>query len=273
MKKGLKKIVALALVGVFAFGAVGCGKKENALSKIKDSGKLVVGTSPDYPPFEFIVSDNGKSKIVGADIALSQKIADKIGVKLEIKPMDFDSLLPALQAGKVDILATGMTPSETRKKAVDFSDIYHNGKNAVLTKAENVDKIKSEDDLKKLKLGVQKGSTQEAYLKDKLKLNNYKALQAVPNLILDLKSGKIDAIVLSSTVAGINEGKYKDLKVVQGLDLSNDGSDEPSAIAVKKGDNKELLDLINEEIKELKANGEYEKMLKEAVKEASKQIN
>ena len=270
MKKVFKKLLAITLVAMFAISAVGCGKEENALSKIKDAGKIVVGTSPDYPPFEFIISEDGKSKVVGADIDLAQKIADKIGVKLEVKSMDFDSLLPALQSGKVDMVITGMTPDETRKKAVDFSDIYFKGENGVIVKAENADKIKTEDDLKKLNLGVQKGSTQETYVKDTLKKDDYKALKVVPNLMMDLKSGKLDAIVLNNKVAKINEGKYDGVKVVENLQLTNGGDEEAMAIAVKKGDNEELLKLMNEEIKELNANGEYDKILSNAVEQVSK---
>ena len=273
MKKVLKKLLAVALVAMFTINAVGCGKEENALSKIKASGKIVLGTSPDYPPFEFVISEDGKSKVVGADIELAKKIADKIGVKLEIKSMDFDSLLPALQSGKVDMVITGMTPDETRRKAVDFSDIYFKGENSVIVKASNVDKIKSEEDLKKLKLGVQKGSTQETYVKDKLKKDDYKALKAVPNLVMDLKSGKIDAIVLNSKVANISQGKYNDVKTVKGLKLTSGGEEEAMAIAVKKGDNKELLKLMNEEIKELETSGEYDKILANAVEEVSKEKN
>lgn len=270
MKKVFKKLLAITLVAMITISAVGCGKEENALTKIKDAGKIVVGTSPDYPPFEFLISEDGKSKIVGADIDLAHKIADKIGVKLEIKSMDFDSLLPALQSGKVDMVITGMTPDETRKKAVDFSDIYFKGVNGVIVKEENVDKIKSEDDLKKVKLGVQKGSTQETYVKDKLKIEKYKALKAVPNLVMDLKSGKIDAIVLNDKVAKINEGKYDNIKLVKDLKLTGGGDEEAMAIAVKKGDNKELLKLMNEEIKELQSSGEYDKILSNAVEEVSK---
>lgn len=273
MKKVLKKLVALCLVAMFAIGATGCGKTENTLSKIKEAGKLVVGTSPDYPPFEFIISEDGKSKVVGADIDLAEKIAEKIGVKLEVKTMDFDTLLPALQAGKVDMVITGMTPDETRKKAVDFSDIYFKGENGVIVKAKDADKIKTEDDLKKLNIGVQKGSTQETYVKDTLKKDDYKALKVVPNLMMDLKSGKLDAVVLNNKVAKINEGKFDGVKVVENLKLTNGGDEEAMAIAVKKGDNKEFIKLINEEIKDLTTSGEYDKILSNAVDMISKSTN
>lgn len=279
MKAGLKKLVALGLVAVLAVGLVGCGNKssdnsggnQTALEQIKKNKKLVVATSPDYPPFEFMVSENGKSKIVGADIDLAQKIADKLGVELELKAMDFDALLPALQAGKVDMVITGMTPNEKRKKAVDFSDIYFKGENAVIVNAKDAGKFTSEDQLKKAKLGVQKGSTQETYVKDNLKVTNYKALVAVPDLIADMKNGNIDAVVLNSKVAGINVTKYDGIKVVENLKLTSGGDEEAMAVAIKKGDNADLIKLTNEVIKGLQDSGEYDKILANAVDLVSKE--
>lgn len=279
MKAGLKKLLALGLVAVLAAGLVGCGNKssdnsggnQTALEQIKQNKKLVVATSPDYPPFEFMVSEGGKSKIVGADIDLAQKIADKLGVELEIKAMDFDALLPALQAGKVDMVITGMTPNEKRKKAVDFSDIYFKGENAVIVNAKDAGKFTSEDQLKKAKLGVQKGSTQETYVKDNLKVTNYKALVAVPDLIADMKNGNIDAVVLNSKVAGINVTKYDGIKVVENLKLTSGGDEEAMAVAIKKGDNADLIKLTNEVIKELQDSGEYDKILANAVDLISKE--
>ncbi|WP_314049241.1 transporter substrate-binding domain-containing protein [Peptostreptococcus stomatis] len=279
MKAGLKKLLALGLVAVLAVGLVGCGNKssdnsggnQTALEQIKKNKKLVVATSPDYPPFEFMVSEGGKSKIVGADIDLAQKIADKLGVELDIKAMDFDALLPALQAGKVDMVITGMTPNEKRKKAVDFSDIYFKGENAVIVNAKDAGKFTSEDQLKKAKLGVQKGSTQETYVKDNLKVTNYKALVAVPDLIADMKNGNIDAVVLNSKVAGINVTKYDGIKVVENLKLTSGGDEEAMAVAIKKGDNADLIKLTNEVIKELQDSGEYDKILANAVDLISKE--
>lgn len=279
MKAGLKKLLALGLVAVLAAGLVGCGNKssdnsggnQTALEQIKKNKKLVVATSPDYPPFEFMVSEGGKSKIVGADIDLAQEIADKLGVELELKAMDFDALLPALQAGKVDMVITGMTPNEKRKKAVDFSDIYFKGENAVIVNAKDAGKFTSEDQLKKAKLGVQKGSTQETYVKDNLKVTNYKALVAVPDLIADMKNGNIDAVVLNSKVAGINVTKYDGIKVVENLKLTSGGDEEAMAVAIKKGDNADLIKLTNEVIKELQDSGEYDKILANAVDLISKE--
>lgn len=278
MKTGLKKIMALGLVAVLAVGLAGCGSKsannaggQSALEQIKQNKKLVVATSPDYPPFEFLVSESGKSKIVGADIDLAKKIAEKAGVELEVKGMDFDALVSALQAGKVDMVITGMTPNPERKKAVDFSDIYFKGENAVIVNAKDVNKFTTEDQLKKARIGVQKGSTQETYVKDKLKLTNYKALVSVPDLIADMKNGNLDAVILNSKVASINVGKYDGINLVEKLKLTSGGEEESMAVAIKKGNNADLVKLTNEVIKELQDSGEYDKILANAVDLVSKE--
>src|SRR3712207_3077305 len=278
MKKGLKKLVALGLIAVMSAGMVACGKKDagssssqSALAQIQENKKLVLGTSPDYPPFEFLVSEGGKGNVVGADIELAKKLAEKMGVELEIKTIDFDALIPALQSGKVDVVITGMSPTEERKKNIDFSDIYFQGKNGVIVKKGDAGKYKTEDDLKKAKLGVQKGSTQETYLKDTLKITDYKALTAVPDLVMDLKNGNVDAIVLNDKVAGINVTKYDGVELANQLKMTSAGEDESMAIAVKKGDNKDLLELMNKEIKALNDSGAYDKILADAVELVGKQ--
>lgn len=278
MKKGLKKLAALGLVAVMALGMVACGKKDaganssqTALAKIQVNKKLVLGTSPDYPPFEFLVSEGGKGNVVGADIELAKKLAEKMGVELEIKTIDFDALIPALQSGKVDVVITGMSPTEERKKNIDFSDIYFQGKNGVIVKKGDAGKYKTEDDLKKAKLGVQKGSTQETYIKDTLKVTGYKGLTAVPDLVMDLKNGNVDAIVLNDKVAGINATKYDGVEIVKDIKMTSAGEEEAMAIAVKKGDNKDLIELMNKVIKDLNASGEYDKILADAVELVGKQ--
>lgn len=271
MKAGLKKVMALGLVAMMAVGVLaGCGKgDEDQLSTIKDNGKLVIGTSPDYPPFEFLVAKDSKSEVVGADIDLAKKVADKAGVKLEVKTMDFDALIPALQAGKVDMVVTGMSPNEKRKKSVDFSDIYFKGENAVLINKDN-DKIKTVDDLKKAKIGVQKGSTQESFVSDTLGVKEFKSLATVPDLVQDMKNKNIDAIVLNSKVAGINAQKYDGIKVSE-MKLSDGGETEEMAIAFKKGNNQSFIELANGVISDLQKSGEYDKILANAVDLVSKQ--
>ena len=174
MKKGLlKKLTAVAAVATIAISMIGCGAantsssssasgsaSESVLEKIKKDGKLVVGTSADYPPYEFHATVDGNDKIVGFDMDIAQEVADDLGVKLEIKDMDFDGLLVALQANKVDMVFAGMTPTEERKENADFSDIYYEATHRFILRSGEEASVKSFDDLKGKKIGVQKGSIQ-----------------------------------------------------------------------------------------------------------------
>lgn len=274
MKLGMKKVLSLVCVASIVVGLVGCGSNKsdkNALEAIKEKKTLVVGTAPDFPPFEFLKAEDGKTKIVGADIDLGQEIADSLGVKLEVKSFEFDALIAALQAGKVDVLITGMTPTEKRKQAVDFSDIYYKSKNSLLVREDFNKEIKSSDDLAKYKVGVQKGSVQEAYVKETLKLKDTYSIANVLNLITDMKNGHTDVIMVSDVVAKITAKQLKGIKVIEDVNLKGDGSEESSAIAIKKGNNKALIEQINKVIKESIDSGKYQKMLDENIELASKQ--
>lgn len=104
------------------------------LDAIRERGQLILGTESTYPPFEFIVIENGASPVgVGFDVSLAQAIADKLGVELVTSEMAFDSLIPAVQAGTVDIAAS-ITPTEERKQAVDFSDNYYDTTNVFVVR-------------------------------------------------------------------------------------------------------------------------------------------
>ena len=127
MKKNLlKKLITTVIIGVMTFSLIGCSKtteSASTLEKVKESKKLVIGTSADYPPYEFHKEINGKDEIVGFDVEIAKEIAKDLGVELEIKDMSFDGLLPALKTGTIDMALASMNPSEERKESVDFSDI------------------------------------------------------------------------------------------------------------------------------------------------------
>lgn len=281
-EKITKKMIVALLVAAVSIAAIGCSKKgasdsdtqttsKSTLESIKAKGTLVVGTAPGYPPFEFIKSTDGKSEVVGADIDLANKVAEKLGVKLEIKTMDFDSLIPALVSDKIDMAITGMTPTDERKKTIDFSDVYFTGTNSLIVKADFNKKAETADDLKQLKIGVQKGSTQEILAVEKLKVPNTKSLLNIPDLVSDLKNGNIEAVIASSTVAKINEKQFEGIKVLDIKGLSSSDAGETAAIALKKGNNEELLEEVNSLIKELHDSGEYDKILNKNIDVAGQQ--
>ena len=118
----------IALVAVFA-AVVTLNMQtvhaDDSLAKVQQKGTLVMGTSPDYAPYEFLVNKNGKNQVVGMDVEVARKIAKDLGVKLVIKQMNFNSLLVALQTGKVDMVLAAMSPTNARRKSVDFSNTYY----------------------------------------------------------------------------------------------------------------------------------------------------
>ena len=279
MKKGiLKKMIAVVAVATMAISAIGCGsssktegeKTEGAaveqkadggnLSDIKSKGKLVVGTSADYPPYEFHTMANGKDEIVRFDIDVAKEVAKDLGVELEVKDMDFDGLLVALQAGKVDMVFAGMTPTDERKENADFSDIYYSATHRFILRSGEEGSVKSFDDLKGKKIGVQKGSIQEGIAKENFDEANIKSLAKVTDLVLDLKNKKVDAILIEEGVAKINCDKNKDIAMSDFVVTDENGG---AAIALKKGST-ELQTEVNKTISKLKEEDKITKFVSDA---------
>ena len=275
--KVIKKILGLGLALTLSLGMVACSysggdEKEvgDKLQQIKDSGKLVLATSADYSPYEFHAMVDGKDTIVGFDVSIAQEIADEIGVELEVMDMDFDGLLGALNAEKADLVLACMTPDPERLENADFSELYYTDKNVVIVKKGEEDKIKSDDDLKNIKVGVQRGSTQEAFVADELGCTNYKSLTKIPDLMLELQNGNIDAIVTGKNVAAINVQNYDNVAI--GNSNVGENCEESGAVALKKSDgNDSLVELINKVIKKLQDEGKVDEYMQEAIKLADEQ--
>lgn len=273
--KGLKKLLGLTLAAMMTMSLVGCSgsgdKGEETVEKlqqIKDAGVLVIGTSADYAPYEFHKKVDGEDKIVGFDITMAEEIAKDLGVKIEYKDMDFDGLLGALDAGQVDIVLSGMTPNEERKKSVDFSELFYEDSNVCIVKEGKEDLIKSADDLKNLKVGVQSGTTQADYVTGDLGITTAKQLKRVPDLMLDLQNGNIDVIVTGKNVAEINIGHYDGMAI--GNTTVGQEVAESTAAAIKKSndkvDNTSLVEAINNTIKRLKDENKMDGYMQDALK-------
>lgn len=275
--KGIKKLLGLGLALTLSLGMAACSSsgKDNEevgdkLQQIKDSGKLVLATSADYSPYEFHAMVDGKDTIVGFDVSIAKAIADEIGVELEVMDMDFDGLLGALNADKADIVLACMTPDEERVKNADFSELYYEDKNVVIVRKGEGDKIKSDEDLKNINVGVQRGSTQEGFVVDTLGSTNYKSLTKIPDLMLELQNGNIDAIVTGKNVAAINVQNYDNVAI--GNSNVGENCEESGAVALKKSDgNDSLVELINKVIKKLQDEGKVDEYMQEAIKLADEQ--
>lgn len=272
MKKLLLMFTALLLTVV----VTACGNKENSsvdkLEAIKSKGKLVMGVSPDYPPYEFLMTENGKQKIVGADIFLAEEIAKALGVELELQEMQFDALLPALKSGRIDLVISGMSASEERKQVVDFSNNYYTGGSSFIVQ-KGTEEIKSLDDLKTKKIGVQKGTVQEKFLLEVLKMDqsSIQSLGDVPSVLQDLKNKNIDVVFLAEDVSQISISKEESLEISK-FTLENDVESEGVAVAFDKGSNEKLTTEVNKVIDGIVAKDEFKAKLKEYGEIAVSQI-
>lgn len=272
MRNNVKKVISIMLILSMLLAFAACGAKTTGvvapaeeqkaatkIEQIKAKGKLVLGTSADYPPYEFHKAINGKDEIVGFDIEIAKTIAKDLGVELEIKDMKFDGLLAALVVDDIDFIVAGMVPKEERKKSVDFSIQYYQAEQNVLVRAEDAGKITSIEALKGLKVGAQKSTVQEDLAKEKTEASEVKSLSKITDLVLELQNGKIDAVVLVGPVANAY-AKQNPKLAVSGISL---GSEEGVAVAVNKG-TPDLLEAINKSLDTMIKAGTVDKFIQEA---------
>ena len=250
------KLTALLLAAVTAISmtAVAVPAATDQVEAIKKAGKIQMTTNAEFEPFEYKDGD----EIVGIDIDLSQAIADKLGVKLEVSDIAFDSLIPSMNAGKADFIAAGMTATEDRKKNVDFSDPYFNASQAIIV-AKDSD-IKTREDLNGKTVGVQQGTTGDTYCTNDdgssdVKVKEVKRYPKGMDAVSDLIAGRLDAVVIDDYPAEKLAAKNAD-KVVK---LDDALTEEEYAIAMPKGS--DLVDVVNGVIQDLKDSGELNKII------------
>ncbi len=281
-KKALK-ILAIGMAAAAALTMAGCGgsdqgakssappaQKESALmQKIKKNGKIVVGTASGYPPYEFVDTSQGDKKVIGIDMELARKVADKLGVKLEVQDMNFQALLSSLTGGKVDVAIAGINPTDERRKSMDFSDNYLPTEQKVIIRKADADKYKKVEDLYGKTIGVQKSTTQEALAKEKIKDAKIVGLAHVPEVVLELKQGKVDGLVVEGIV-GEQYVIFNDDLMFSDIKFPN--AVKNSAAAIQKG-NEDVVAIINAVIKENTDNGNFKKWTEEYSKKAVANAN
>lgn len=214
--------------------------------------EMVLGMSADYPPYEFV---NDKNEIDGFEVELIGLIGEKVGVKFTPKNINFDGLIVALKAGKIDAIMSSMSATTERKKSVDFSDAYFVENNIWIKRKDS--NLENKDQLIGKKIAAQLGTLQEAAargIKDAKVVPTENVLAAV----MQLKAGRIDAVV-TDFATGKNFLKQND--DIAGFLVEPDGSD-GLAIAFDKDKHTALIAKVNAAIAELKADGSIDKLVK-----------
>lgn len=246
---------------------VDLSKADGKLKDILDKGQIVLATSPDYPPSEF-VDDQGNVK--GSDIMLAQYIANSLGVDLKVETMDFNAVLTAVDTGKVDIGISGFGYKADRAEQFELSHGYQSSSAAahhtLLVPAEKADEYKSLADFSGKKIDTQANSLQEMYVTDQIPDADLQKVATLDQAILELQTGKIDAIALDSTTAKnyaeTSDGMFVSVYEKNGVefDLSQYADESGNVAAVKKGETS-LIDAVNQVIDSLATSGKYESNL------------
>lgn len=231
----------------FAEPGTDAKKELSKIEQIKKAGKIVVGTSADYPPYEFHLLNDKDGDLVGIDIDIAKVIAEELGVELEIKDIIFSKIFSALESGQIDIGIAGLSPTEERKKKALFSDIYYQAIQSIVIRTENAEKIKTIEDLRGKKVGTQKDSIQEDMAKTQIVGAEFVVRETIEELEIILKKGLVDAIILEKPVAESYVRRHKDFMTIQCEAFDNLLG---SAVAVKKSD-VDLLKEINRILKKL----------------------
>jgi len=239
----------------------GCGQNKNDnnsatagnTDKAPTTKTLTLGTSADFPPYEFHKVVDGKDTIVGFDIDIAKDIAADMGAELVIKDLPFDSLLNELSSGRIDMVISGLSPTEERRKAVDLSDVYYKAEQAVVVREADKDKFATIDTLKGAKIGVQTGSIQEDIAKG-IEGAQLTSLGKISEIVLQLQSNRVDASIMEGPVA------KSFVKNVPGLVISDakpEVEDDGYVIGIKKG-NADLLGQVNKTLTRLNSEGKIE---------------
>lgn len=275
-KKMFRNVLSLVMAGLMMLGLTACGSSatktaettettvpttattettvpttasSGALEKLQEKGKIVIGMSAACPPYEFHSVANGDDEIIGCDVELIKAVAEDLGVDYEIKDMDFDGLLMALQAGKIDMIISAMSPTEEREENADFSDVYYKDKHVIVINIDDKENIIANSDLQGKTIGVIKSSVQETIVNDTITEAKTKSLGKTTDLSLDLGSKKVDAILVDIPTAKLL-CKANDKIMMTEIYYEDDSAG--AAIAMPEGTDREIMDVVNATIARIK---------------------
>lgn len=271
----MKKLISILLVSIMILTS--CGSKDSQQAKEKkDSETFTVGMEAMYAPYNWTQTDdkNGAVPIAdtkefanGYDVQIAKKIADSLGKKLVIQKMEWSGLIPALQAGYIDAIIGGMSPTDKRREEIDFSDLYWKSDLIVVVKKDSKYKdAKSINDFAGAKLTGQLNTFHYDVLDQMPGIDKQDPIGDFSQERVALKSGIIDGYVAElpeglSITKAVDDFTYVSFEEGKGFDVSD--SDIGIAVGLKK-DNTELKDKINEFLKTL-SQEDRQKLMEEAL--------
>ena len=222
--------------------------------KLATDGTLTMATNAYFPPYEYYDGQD----VIGIDADIAQAIADKLGLKLKIEDMEFDSIITAVSTGKADLGLAGMTVTTDRQKNVDFSDSYATGIQSVIVKEDST--ITKIDDLQGKKIGVQLSTTGDIYATDDFGKDSVVQYNKGNDAVMALTQGQVDAVIIDNEPAKSYVAANKGLKI-----LDTEYATENYAACIAK-DNTGLTKAVNKALAELKADGTLQKIVDKYIK-------
>ena len=240
----MKNIIKFGLLSVAVCASLlGCAKRND-----QQAPKLVMVTEATFPPYEF----RDGEKIVGIDVEIVSAIAKELGRELVVEDTKFDSVIPAVQAGKADLAASGITVTEDRKQTINFTIPYVEAAQVIVVPGDS--SIKTPADLKGKRIGVQSGTTGDSYVTEKIQ--EPERFENAPLAVAAMKGGKVDVVVCDKDPARVFVSMDSTIKI-----LGEPLTKEEYAIAISKK-NPELLAKANVVIQKLKDSGELDRIIK-----------
>ncbi len=260
MKKCLALVMALCLALCASQAALA-----DMLSDIQEKGTLVVGASVGFPPYEFYYTnpETGEEELQGFDMKLAQAIADELGVEMVLADQTFAGLITALRAGEIDMIASGMAVREDRLEVVDFSKPYYTGTQIMMIRAEDAETLTTVESMSGKRVGAQMGALQATILEEQFAASEPQLMDNISLMVMDLLQGTLDGVLLTDLVAKTYIARYPGQLVIAEVPVEYDNSD-GVAVAVNKGDNAALLEVINSVIERVTTDGTFDAWVDEA---------
>jgi len=259
----MRKLFALVLCAALLCG-VGAASAD-MLSDIQEKGTLTIGAEVSFPPYEFYFTnpDTGEEELKGFEMELAKGLAKTLGVELVISDQAFAGLITALRAGELDMIISGMSIKPDRMEVVDFSTPYYGGTQIMLVRLEGLDTYKTPEDFTGVNIGAQTGSLQAGIAEEQFASATTMLLDKVPLLVMELRLGNIEGMLLTDNVALTYTTLFPDELAISEVPVFYESPG--VGVAISKGDNETLLAAVNAYIEQVKVDGTLNEWVEKAI--------